>query len=110
MTREQILAMEAGEAMDNLVAERVMGWVSRSIGGPWWYPSTYIAPVWQVADKMGAGFNLVRATNDAGEIVWGCRYEHPEDENGCCVSIAWAPTAPLAICRAALLQTLEATP
>lgn len=101
--------LEAGPQMDALVAEKVMGWSIR--GELWkdkrgtirrskstfeqyepsirWSPSTDIAAAWEVVEKMPMGM---------WPSVDGWVVEIP-DGSGDEVE---APTAPLAICRAAL--------
>jgi hypothetical protein len=63
LTREQVLAMPAGEGLDKLVAERVMNYSRR--GGGWLRPgmsvvkrnvdpfSTNLTDAWHVAHVMG---------------------------------------------------------
>ena len=79
LTRESILAMEAGAEMDALVAERVMGFGTASLDSVdfWldpkpgtglravfsWSPSTDIAAAWEVEDRID------RLANFRGEIV-----------------------------------------
>jgi hypothetical protein len=111
--------MPAGPEMDRLVAKNVLGWVQdedvplwvppapderRNWGACWvdgwpdWLPeySTDFSSAWVVLEKMRAMFASV-------SVSW--------DKNGCsCSLIAGdgsifenAPSAPLAICRAALI-------
>jgi len=126
MTREGILGLEPGPELDRLIAERVMGWEegveffrrngwiivngrripNRAAGTELdWSPSTDIAAAWEVVKKMlGSG--------------WGCEIYSPN--NPCALEDidkwvvvfakselfdyrAKASSAPLAICRAALL-------
>jgi len=123
MTREEILRMKASPELDRLVAERVMGWregqketlqsLKCGIGilGEKALPrySTDIAEAWKVVDKM----------LDGG---WACEIYSPnnpyalEDTDKWAVVFARcelldhraeASSAPLAICRAALLAVLE---
>ena len=94
--------MKAGREIDALIAEKVMGWPKNSVV---WYiddkpfrisdfsPSTQIADAWLVVEKIKRE-NL--------QIVW--------DIDGWFVSsiyadTGFAPTAPLAICLAALKAT-----
>jgi len=137
MTRDEILAMEAGREMDALVAEEVMGWTyisplycgypaSGPIGPneavPYKWParlgatqvpnySTDIAAAWQVVEHLysekwivGIG-SLVQVPRE-----WRCELCNMwEDDFSRCPSDieANADTAPLVICRAALLATME---
>ena len=147
MTRDEILAMEAGRELDALVAE-AMGWiwlrfkpahdedaefVRKPYGPDTWeaslehkrangdeplahlwdcdlpHYSTDIAAAWEVVEYMGPiPFSLRFQPADAwrtgdGEVYchahWTCWFE----------GSVWAeaPTAPLAICRAALLAAME---
>jgi hypothetical protein len=124
MNRDEILAMPAGREMDALIAEKVMGW---TLGEPheihgwmmhgmvtvrdWvgstndagithiekWSPSTDIAAAWEVVEKLGDKFDELER-GDGGEF-WMC-VVYPDGFIPC---VARAETAPLAICRAALL-------
>lgn len=115
MTPEEIDALPAGRELDALVAERVMGWTrsprdygSRLVwvthpenivrfwkGRRSFQPSTDIAAAWEVLEKHQ--FSLIRIPD--GWVAGRFDFNSP----------AWdfafgdaAPTAPLAICRAAL--------
>ena len=122
MNREEILAMEAGNELDALVATEVMGWERKDYGYTivyWeendedvhmvelWKPSTDIADAWKVVEKMVDKYFMVDVT-----AVKGGQYE--------CVITSEEPTihndyelyelgetAPLAICRVALLAVME---
>lgn len=118
MTRDEILAMPAGMEMNALVAEKVMGWHEHNgmwldldnriwANPPGWSPSTNIATAWEVVQKHPYYFALYR-TNETdwrlalfGTVHWECRFYAPEKFD------AKADTAPLAICRAALIVVLE---
>lgn len=137
MTKDEILAMEAGRELDALIVDKVMGWAwnthnprnhimwNPDTGGvgivvfhdggegdgviqvldvP--YYSSDIAAAWEVIGKMieqGTFINLGH-----GGLVWRVNistrymYERLEFEG------ITAESAPLAICRAALVATLEA--
>jgi len=119
MTRDEIMAMEAGREMDALVAEKVMGWELRTFksnGVDFWHIpgtvrceldapkfSTDIGAAWEVVEKMiGEMWNLSLEYQSA---VYWCEFGKtcvPGDGE-------IADTAPLAICRAALLAVMEAT-
>ena len=106
MNKEDILKTEAGKEIDLLIAEHIMGWYVSPSGlvsqknkpgdfvidaceeTPF---STNIGYAWLVADKL----KLTIAPYKDGKY-------HAADGT----VIAWADTAPLAICRAALLTTL----
>jgi len=127
MTRESILAMPAGPEMDALVAERVMGWTwepgpylqdpetprrahpqsTRNAPDPY---STNIAAAWLVVEKL----NDKKIAEAGGDWSWPVEITYICDEGreGWCVQFqgrhdAVAEPAPLAICRAALLTTLD---
>jgi hypothetical protein len=111
VTRDDILNMEAGREMDTLVLTKVMGWhpqwtnecrldywidtegTSRPLGTS---PSTDISDAFEVIKK----YKTVWVTKVCGMkgIVWSVRIE---DDFVC--DFVYAPSAPLAICRAALL-------
>ena len=120
MKREEILSMEAGPEMNALVAEKAMGesYPDRFAHPKWWslrydhigheiwvaMPfSENIAAAWEVVEKL-------REENIAILITtMGPRHEVMSNTiinqiNG---PACWAETAPLAICRAALLAMLE---
>lgn len=104
--------MPAGREMDALVAEKVMGLeVSRDhYGGPrhlvrtgakWRYDvieaySTKISSAWEVVEKMIHLDPMI----DWWGSHWDCVLRR--QEGSCEEYTASAPTAPLAICRAAL--------
>lgn len=124
MTREEILNMPAGREMDALIAENVMGiesvafndetkcpecestmrfcgsrsWCSSChewIYSPYKEYSTDISAAWEVVEKLGIIFQETCIDNDKD---WRCYFD-----NAC----ASAETAPLAICRAALLAVMK---
>jgi hypothetical protein len=125
MTKDEILAMEAGKEMDALIAEKVMGWhlVKReNYRDEWvnadgryqhpvprydgyeddedfhticWHPSESILWAWDVVEKL-----CLSVVPYPGGDKW-----HAADGK----VIAFADTAPLAICRAALLVVMEQT-
>lgn len=131
LTKEQIMEMEAGPEMDNLVALHVMGWkLSNSDFWNWtkpdgenvgdavhggWEPSTDIATALEVWDKIGVhGSALVN--NDMGK--WALAHDGFQNlpENGDTWDYAgsfvipkgyWCDTREMAICRAALLGVVE---
>lgn len=128
MTRIEIFQMEAGREMDALVAEKVMGWIEKKypMGRAlyWtdsdghsqracieaWNPSTNISAAWEVIEKIEGGqremlCNLIHKGFGFTSLIWEaelreCRGNHK-------YYIADATTAPLAICRAALLAVME---
>jgi hypothetical protein len=103
----------AGRKLDALVAELVMGWTDAVISN---YPfqfhylpnsdppykrtpnfSTDIAAAWQVVEKMGASFDKLTLVGSDAQ-TWRCSVLR----DGIFPRVADAPSAPLAICRAAL--------
>jgi len=122
MTREQILALPPGRELDALVAEKVMGQKlplgpseeARSVG-PWFHGegavcpsySTDIAAAWQVVEKF-------QQTGLAVFSFWTGQYPGYTANLNCETAdgkwryfTADADTAPLAICRAALLAEVD---
>lgn len=122
--------MKAGRELDALIAEKVMGLVltcpvdprfDHSVGTnrdgtsakrnfcrwpdgkEWWIPfySTSIADAWQVVEKMKEhGMHLlILSANDSGMVHCNFFKGTAGEQNG----IAMADTAPLAICKAALV-------
>lgn len=113
LTREEILAMEPGDKLDEWVALKIMGFEKSNLRDGWvrvgalaTYPKRYskdISAAWEVLNKMiekGAEVNV------GFYEQWDCSIDYPIDCN-------WretAKTAPEAICKAALLAVLEVTP
>ena len=117
MTREEIGKLEAGRELDALVAEKVMGWRlldppqadQPSYWATWvmlphreaakdWSPSTNIAAAWEVVERLRAnGYSWMQFTLIADQ--WDLEMGQGGHDIGC---DTLAPTAPLAICRAAL--------
>jgi hypothetical protein len=105
MSRDEILNMPAGREMDVTIGYHVMGLVAP----PEIYPeySTDIAAAWEIVAKHPHYFQLVRSNETGwrpspwGAMLWRCRFYAPEKFE------ARAETAPLAICRAALLAVME---
>lgn len=112
LTRESILAMQPGREMDALVAECVMGWSDErprysqyiKVDGNdirAWEPSTDIAAAWEVIDSPQlARYRFGVLMTELG--LWECRSFSP----GYGIKVQ-SFTAQDAICRAALLSTLE---
>jgi len=135
MTREEILAMPAGDDLDKLVAEHIMGWTDLRKQKHWWnkfdeteeWYGTYttIAPstmrskvddwstdieyAWLVMERVASlGCRLVledwrECEKDSGIHGWAAYFDIP---GGHTTEQVVAESAPLAICRAALLATL----
>ena len=132
-----ISEMKAGCELDARVAEKVMEWtlsqpeyvmgylahggsMMRLYKGPGlprknrttpseeWSPSTDIAPAWEVWEKV---FNEDYTIGKAETLDGIAGYEVQQYEHGVggepYVQVAWAETAPLAICLAALKAVEE---
>lgn len=116
LTRESIIAMEPGRELDALVAEKVMGWnvfphkpdfqieYKDEQGFQYVFrldefePSTDISAAWEVVEKMGP-FTQLTSESYHNKVIWHGSFS--------VVDSAEADTAPLVICRAALLTTLR---
>lgn len=149
MTRDLILAMEAGPEMDALVAEQVMAWrrhlrntahwtdaASENRIGDYtlratsdWSPSRDIAAAWAVLRHLVGKQHHRVVINDGGEnrmnpgyVAWVrerfeiqiepdlvfCVISGPALDTRGFATVRDLDGLPLAICRAALLTTLEA--
>ena len=136
MTRDEIARLPANRETDALIAERVMGWeksparVSFRLGGYLVDPgenvytdksgNTYatfevpeftkdIAAAWQVMDWMREN-TVEKYTAPSLFSVphgWSMVLYEKNDNHAPAWLDAFAPTAPLAICRAALLAVME---
>ena len=132
MTREEVFQMEEGKEMDTLIAERVMGWhiVKRENWSDIWedaegryqhhvssddygddedfhlirfHPSESILWAWEVVEKLNTkagitAFNIWRYEDND----WRCQFVNRHQNE-----TIRAETAPLAICRTALLAVME---
>jgi hypothetical protein len=102
MTRDEILNMPAGREIDSLIAVRVIDpeWEKVLSACPKY--STDIAAAWEVVDKMRKSFwvaSLVADTN-----LWRVTfYTHTHRKTHEAIN----ESAPLAICRAALLAVTK---
>ena len=118
--------MNAGRELDALIAEKVMGLAGVRDGKSWLYGdnwtyhkkgvlclvphySTQIADAWQVAEKMwplvqGGGYGTYRVLLNRrdGDNKYVCEFAIDPDGGWSTHARAEAPTAPLAICLAAL--------
>ena len=128
MNRDEILRMEAGREMDALVAEKVMDrTVMGGFGGtalrvvyhgkdtpaPLPYYSTNIAQAWEVVKRLDLLRDYVLGQfPDGGTYTWEVGRRDASLIMGRCCPVmhvlAMGLTAPLAICRAALLAVMEA--
>lgn len=105
MTRDEIIAMEAGQDLDFLISEKVLNlsvdeWNTRFFRNQTHY-STDIAAAWQVVVLRGQHWQVTRNGPKYNVILsW-------YTETGRIRVHAKAESAPLAICRAALLAVME---
>ena len=118
MTREEILNMPAGREMDALVAEKVMGADTKQYyrldGIPWHKHdlpaySTEIDAAWKVIKGLEYNWNLCRDVGKCGsdyETAGDMNYRFIYTAPGMPMEGITADTAPLAICRAALLAVI----
>lgn len=125
LTRDEILNMPAGREMDALIAERVMGWeihphkthYIHNDGKTGYFvpcgefqPSEDIAAAWQVVERMryknfySQHTDLTLASEN--EEWWSWTFIDHNPLAGYSEK-ATAETAPLAICRAALLAVMD---
>jgi len=126
MKREDILNMPAGREVDALIAVNVFGWKwtpkmlippddDRRLnwaaewdmeGRPNWLPdySTHIADAWVVVDKLNGNNFFYSFEFSKDDKDWMCEWWQRDN-----LEPIWATaeTAPLAICRAALLTVME---
>ena len=114
--------MPAGREMDVLIAENIMGWAVHQRNTAWWVkvadenevttevmgftygkdrfaPSTNIADAWEVVEKMG---NCLFACGRSDAGAWEAYFFFVNSGVGK-LSEAHGDTAPLAICRCALM-------
>lgn len=135
MTREEVLNMEAGQEMDNLIAEKVMGWhkvhefgryVWHNAEGQYqhavarwdglyedeedfnlifWHPSESIMWAWDVETKIYEDGNAVEYVNALREIVLKDDESKVQDD-----WLHWFLTLhaePVQRCKAALLAVWD---
>lgn len=128
MTKAELMALSAGRELDRIVAERVFDWIAlhddgvslsgvpptqpkgfelagTGIKGHWHVPrySTDIAAAWQVVEQMhllGNALALERWLDMPSKNKWLALFTL---ENGHDTGSHVAESAPLAICRAALV-------
>jgi hypothetical protein len=121
ITREKILNTPAGKELDALVAEYVLGWQrdTSDVGNyfNFWLTGSSIQTESKVAltsypfsTDIKISWRFVESFN----LIIGIDIEQTDPNNKWCASLewidykkslfsAWAPTAPLAICRSILL-------
>lgn len=123
----EVEELKAGRELDALIAEKVMGWQEVRVGvgddgieglmgvpdspDPWrsayWVPaySIDIAHAWQVVEKLRADCVFANIGPDPSEGGgYNCQFHWGEGEDDFDIGVvdAEAPTAPHAICLAAL--------
>ena len=128
MNRDEISKVHAGREMDMLIAVEVMGWRvdaetayspsgsanARQVemGEPWLpYYSTDMSDAWMVMEKMESHpdeilLSLSRHGTTHENLVWGATFRECRGQQK--DFYFEANTAPLAICRAALLTNKKA--
>jgi hypothetical protein len=111
MTRDEILNMPAGREMDVTIGYHVMDLVAP----PGVYPeySTDIAAAWEVVEKISEQKNAqvyicTNFSSEFGDTFYVEIYKNWDGEQEQILTSATAETAPLAICRGALLAVIEA--
>jgi hypothetical protein len=126
MTTEQIDKMPEGREMDALIAEKVMGLNVKPVFHPknelkfmpgfvwryedaWEHPeikdySTDIAKAWEVVEKLNTHIIIERLEYRED---WYCEISGISNSAGEQLHSTTAPTAPLAICRAALKAVIQ---
>lgn len=112
-----ILGHPANDCLNRWVAEKVMGWnleyrdgnyswrTGKRYKAYYFYPSSYIVDTWEVVRKMhkqGYLMDIESGWEKENIEVYNVKFYKPSS-----ISNAFAPTAPLAICRAALLAVME---
>lgn len=108
MTREEILNMPAGREMDALIAQKIFGF---TVDDNFYiqYYSISIIDAWSIVLQMGAK----HFRYEIGGGFMGSNKNYAAFDNEMLADSnplfkVWANTAPLAICRAALLAVMEA--
>jgi hypothetical protein len=118
MTRDEILAMEAGREMDRLICEEIFMIDVEDGHEDWFYEelvphySTSISAAWEVVlHEMNNGSCPNLINDDDGH--WALSFEGTNNVP-CTVQTSfikypelWCDEAPIAICRAVLLEALE---
>jgi hypothetical protein len=133
MTRDEILNMPAGRKMNDLIHEKIIGAIRKQVDGlrdywwegryqngqPYWYQdapsySADIAAAWEVLEKMRCDCNgggepdyITLVCYKELEPTWYCAKIWAHHDGDIPEVEVTAETAPLAICRAALLAVME---
>lgn len=104
MTRDEILNMPAGREMDSLVAKYIM---KVSDAREVFFFSTDIYVAWEVVKKiMSEYWFSINTPCDSRSGMWEVDFMSLRDKSPFNY-ISYGDTAPLAICRAALLAVME---
>jgi hypothetical protein len=101
MTKDEILNMEARREMNALV----LSFTHKETQLPIPYYSTDMNDAWKLVERIRMRYRFINIFTDKKEKNWHCHINKKIDKQP---FIAVAPTAPLAICRAALLAMMEA--
>jgi len=116
MNQEEILNMPAGQDMDLLVAEEVLkldsvGWNERFFHNRAKF-STDIRAAFEVAEKLSDKWDFAIVNNQNfgkyPDLHYGFRLQAIGEDSHIKTIFALGETAPLAICRAALLAVVPA--
>ena len=131
MTKDEILNMPAGRALNMLIAEKVMGWKKIAIGGVSWYlregppgmsyqnmtqtgdfaPSEDIAAAFQVVENLHSKYRFELSEYTTPELGrhFRARFYQPRATafSSDVFFIAPAYNPATAICRAALLAVMD---
>ncbi|MBI5950202.1 MAG: hypothetical protein HY865_00980 [Chloroflexi bacterium] len=113
MNADKILNMPAGKEIDYLIDNKVFGMVNISTGNPFESDlipnySTNMSDAWKVVEKsLGDLFDFELGHDETQDNVWSCVW-WKRGEKEFSPIYASAQTAPLAICRAALLAVVPA--
>ena len=95
MSKQEILTMEAGDKLDELIAEEIFHWVYKARVMP--YYSTDISAAWQVVEKLVKRYVFDLYFDDVGDC-WVCKlFDGQQEYKG------YGQAAPEAICKAALI-------
>ena len=95
MSKQEILTMEAGDKLDELIAGEIFHWVYKARVMP--HYSTDISAAWQVVEKLIKRYVFDLYFDDVGDC-WVCKlFDGHQEYKG----YGWA--APEAICKAALI-------
>lgn len=111
MNQDEILSMPAGQEMDLLISEKVLSlsvdeWNKRFFRNQSHY-STDISAAWEVAKKLSDKWDFAIVNNQNFRnypgLHFGFRLQSLDEDSHIKTVFALGETAPLAICRAALL-------